>query len=365
MKKPKFLMRISATAVASLISCGGLCFGPLAKAEGGEAYKWSVQYLVDQSQTVQGRPQTIFPRCNRGIALSPDRRYLYATYHQSHDESGEVRRIDLNQPDYTQATVKVLRRVTAKDVAVDDEGRVYLACGTSIMVFDADLARLQYEVDTDACDGVAVVREGSTLVLLATERARGLVRRWTLEKSGGAIVKATPDGFDGTGQVQIEGSERLRGVAVDGDGRVWVADSELGRVFRMNRDGSELKSLAVKGAANLGMDGDKVLVTQGRERQVTILDREMEVIGTLSVPWEELELAPEGNNRFGSLSGIAVIPGEGFFVANERGQTANQKSTYGRVDDNSDIVNGKVFTDTFFDDNEPILRAELVKLTAQ
>jgi len=37
-------------------------------------------------------------------------------------------------------------------------------------------------------------------------------------------------------------------------------------------------------------------------------------------------------HREGRLSGIVAVPGKGFFVSNEAGQTANQKSTYGRID---------------------------------
>jgi hypothetical protein len=61
------------------------------------------------------------------------------------------------------------------------------------------------------------------------------------------------------------------------------------------------------------------------------------------------------------LSGIVVVPGKGFFVANEAGQTANQRSTYGRIDEHSDFVNGKMYRDVFEDDNEPILRATEVE----
>jgi len=56
-----------------------------------------------------------------------------------------------------------------------------------------------------------------------------------------------------------------------------------------------------------------------------------------------------------------VVPGKGFFVANEAGQTANQRSTYGRIDDHSDFVNGKLYRDIFEDDNEPILRGTEVE----
>jgi hypothetical protein len=87
------------------------------------------------------------------------------------------------------------------------------------------------------------------------------------------------------------------------------------------------------------------------------------VTGNLSVPWEELELAPYGNNRTGGLCGIAVIPGnKGFYVVNEHGQTSNQKSTYGRQDQNSETVDGKFYIDAFQDDNEPILRAVPVEV---
>ena len=58
-----------------------------------------------------------------------------------------------------------------------------------------------------------------------------------------------------------------------------------------------------------------------------------------------------------------MIPGgKGFFVANEHGQTANQKSTYGRTDQNSEVIEGKLYTDAFQDDNDPILRAVPVEL---
>jgi len=49
--------------------------------------------------------------------------------------------------------------------------------------------------------------------------------------------------------------------------------------------------------------------------------------------------------------------GKGFFVANEHGQTSNQKSTYGRTDENSETIGEKFYTDAFEDDNDPILRA--------
>jgi hypothetical protein len=64
-----------------------------------------------------------------------------------------------------------------------------------------------------------------------------------------------------------------------------------------------------------------------------------------------------GNNRLGALGAIVAIPGKGFFVTNESGQTAGQRSTYGRADDNTEIIAGTLYRDAFNDDNDPILRA--------
>src|SRR5271168_4135002 len=73
-----------------------------------QAYKWSVQYLIDNSQSVFGRSQQVYPRGNRGLAISPDGNFLYAAYTQSFNSgvtlrprdslmtnTGEVRKIDL------------------------------------------------------------------------------------------------------------------------------------------------------------------------------------------------------------------------------------------------------------------------------
>ena len=158
--------------------------------------------------------------------------------------------------------------------------------------------------------------------------------------------------------VHIQGAQSLRGVAVDPKGRIWIADPAVNKVFRINADGSNQVSVDVKMPMAIAFYDDTALVTRGADRQIALITPDMVVTGNLSVPWEELELAPYGNNRDGALAGIAVIPGgKGFYVANEHGQTSNQKSTYGRTDQNSEVIAGKLYTDAFQDDNEPILRA--------
>ena len=109
----------------------------------------------------------------------------------------------------------------------------------------------------------------------------------------------------------------------------------------------------------IAFDGAKGYVTLSNDREVAVIDDEMNVAGLVAVPFKELELAELGNNHEGILAGIAIDPGKGFYVANAHGQTANQRSTYGRVDQYSDVVKGKLFTDSFCDDNDPVLHAVL------
>lgn len=332
-----------------------------------EAYKWSVQYLIDNSQPSFSRSQKTFPRHVRALAVTPDGRFLYAGYNQSFNNSGEVRKIDLRVADYESATVAVLQNHRGKAIAVDDEGRVYLAEGRTINIYDARLVRSQEAIQTENCDGVAVAREGSSLVLYATERDRNTLNRWVLQTRAKEVTGAVLSGFgEDTGELQIPEARSLRGVAVDSKGRIWMADVTGNKVFRVDRTGENLQSVEVRRPLAIGFDGSRAFVTRETDRAIALLDVEtMSVTGTLGVPWEELQLAPAGNNHRGALAGIAVVPGgKGFYVANESGQTANQKSTYGRTDANTDFVNGILYIDSFGDDNEPILRAVPVPVSS-
>jgi DNA-binding beta-propeller fold protein YncE len=363
----------SALILATLLAGGilpGRCAAP-------QAYKWSVQYLIDNSQSVFGRSQQVYPRANRALAISPDGNFLYAGYTQSFNSgadlrprdsrmtnSGEVRKIDLRVADYEEATKVVLPYHRAKAIAVDDQSRVYLAEGQMIEVYDANLEKPMLSIPMTECDGVAVTREGGDTVLYATDRELGELHRFLIDtRWGSGGCKAAPAGLGGSGVMKIPGAKSLRGVAVDPKGRIWMADEEASEVFRVDANGSNLASAAVGRALAITFYEDTALVARGTDRQIALVSGDMVVTGNLSVPWEELELSPYGNDRDGALSGIAVIPGgKGFYVADEHGQTANQKSTYGRTDQSSEVIDGKLYTDAYGDDNDPILRAVPVQV---
>ena len=348
-----------------LLTVGMISAWSLAAPLKAEQYTWSVQYLIDQSQTVFGRAQTVAPRNNRGLALSPDRKYLYAAYIWTFrrpgfwDSKGEVRKIDLSVADYENATVALLPGAIAKALTVDPDGRVYAAMGTQVTVYDPDLAHELFVIPTSSCDGVAVVQNGSELVLYASERDRHSLKRFEIQPdSNGGISKVKQAGFDGgTGEISIPGSQSLRGIAVDTRGRIWLTDVKGNQLFRVEANGKDLKSIKLDAPIAVAFDGARGYVSLSDSREVAVIDDEMNVAGSVAVPWKELELSVFGNNHEGILAGIVVDPGKGFWVANAHGQTANQRSTYGRVDQFSDVINGKLYTDSFVDDNDPILHA--------
>lgn len=337
--------------------CIAVLMATIGALRASDAYQWSVQYLIDNSQSVFGRTQRVWPRQNRGLALSPDGKYLYAGYLHSFDGGGEVRRIQVGAASYEVATEAVLPGIAAKAIATDDKGRVYLCGGgASILVYNAALDERLLSIAAGTCEGVAVARENGKLVLYSSDRQTATVRRWELTESNAGITSAKLAGLGGTGIMKVEGATDLRGIRVDGKGRLFVADLKGGKVFRIEPQGSAVSSVSVQSPIDLAISGERILVTGWSSRLITVMDLDLKIIGNLNVPWEELELSPLGNNHQGALSGIAILPGKGFFVANEGGQTANQKSTYGEPDGSSAIVNDKLWRDANADDNEPILR---------
>jgi DNA-binding beta-propeller fold protein YncE len=327
----------------------------------GEAYKWSLQYLIDNSRTIFGRSQKVSPRHNRGLAISPDGKFLYAGYSHSYNNAGEVRMISVDTVDFDRASYAVVQGPMGKAIATDDKGRVYISDETSILVYDGGLHTRQLDIPANACEGVAVTREGRDLVLYTSDREQGALNRKVLHEKDGAVVSATPNGFDGTGTLKIHGATDLRGLKVDPKGNCWIADLKGSKVWKVSHDGKTVTSASVNTPMDLAFDNGRVLVTRYMDRVISILDENMQVLGTLTVPWEELALNPLGNSRSGALSGIVTVPGKCFYLANEAGLTANQRSTYGRVDEQSGVVGGKLYKDIFEDDNEPILKATVIK----
>ena len=347
MKKLAMIM-----VVAGLILAGG---NP-ARAAGLDldGLSWSVQYMIDVSQSDFGQAQSPEPRNNRGLAIDPTGRYLYAGYNDEY-----VRRIDLTLSDYIDAADAQVTGVRGKGIAVDDVGRVYLAEGTSVKVYNADLSTNLFNLTgLTKTEGVAITRESGQLVLYNADRTDDNLKRWELTESGGGISAATQDlTFGGAGSVSV-GSDP-RSVEVDGAGRIWVTSKDDDTLYRVSADGLTVNSVTVGTPQDVDFDGSTVLVTRYETRTIARLNADtMLSLGTdITVPWAPMKLDPDGQSSYGALSGLVVVSGEGFYVSNESGQTADERSTYGRVDANSGWDGADYFTDLSNDDNDPILHA--------
>ena len=338
------------------VMCGALCLIACATAKPVAAtdldnLQWSVQYMIDTSQSDFGVIQSPDPRNNRGLAVDPTGQYLYAGYNTE-----SVRRIDLTLDDYIDAADAQLTGVRGKGIAVDDVGRVYLAEGTSIKVYNADLSTNLFNLTgLTKSEGVAVTREGSQLMLYNADRTDDNLKKWALTESGGGISAATLDTSFGSSGIVSVGTDP-RSVEVDAVGRIWVTSKDDNQLFRVSANGSTVASTTVSTPQDIAFDGNTALVTTYTGRTIARIDATtMLSLGSdLIVPWSSLVLDPYGQSGEGALSGIVVVADNGFYVTNETGQTADEKSIYGRIDANSGLIGSTYYTDRFNDDNDPI-----------
>ncbi|MFA5291597.1 MAG: PEP-CTERM sorting domain-containing protein [Phycisphaerae bacterium] len=352
MKRGVFVF-IFAVIAAGIISANAATFDNL---------QWSVQYMIDTSQSDFGQIQSPSPRDNRGLAISPDGRYLYAGY----NNGPAVRRIDLTVGDYIDAADIQLTGVRGKSIDVDDAGRVYFAEGTSIKIYNSDLSSNVFNLTgLTNSEGVTVTRQGSQLVVYNTDRGTGVLQKWLLTESGGSITDASLDASFGTGgSITIDKNASPRGLEVDSAGNIWVAGYEANKVYVVSADGSSYQTInGVAAPIDIDFAGGSALVTQYTQRQISVFDSVLlSLQDTITVPWASLELDPDGQSAGGALSGI-VIFGNDLFVSNETGQTADEKSTYGRTDEQSGFIGDDFYTDLNSDDNDPILHTVIPEPT--
>ena len=182
------------------------------------------------------------------------------------------------------------------------------------------------------------------MVLYNSDRTNGTLEKRILSEDGAGISSAMPDGsFGANGVITLTGN--LRGVEIDDKGRVWVAGFGTNTLYRVSADGATVDSLSVDNPIDIGFDGQVVLVTRYIDRLISRFDADsLASLGPdLTVPWEELELDSGEQNSDGALSGIVVIPGEGFYVAHEAGQTQ--------------LIEEPPGSENYIDDNDPILFA--------
>jgi hypothetical protein len=340
-------------AVVACVLCAGMLDVPRAGAQSG-IWQWSVEQIINNQLTVFGIDQSVAPRNNRSVALSPDGRFLYLGYGSP---GNLVRKVEIGHaPADNQAAVKAQLQlavggglVWAKSIATDDVGRVYLTRDTEIDVYDAALATLLLTVTGfSQTNGVHVVRKGpGVLYLYHAEReiGAGQVGRMLLHEAtdfvGGALPWSGDPAFGTNGRVDLgPGAVDVRGLTVDADGDAWVADRG-GTVFRVSGSGSVLASVAVPSAFDVYVDGERVYVSQDHTVTITVIDRKSLSTYTRSIPFTQLGLVdayspPAGYE--GTLGGIDGYRGVGIFVTNEAGGSVVPSPFRPGPDDDDDPV---------------------------
>ncbi len=336
-------MKTKLYVIIITLFAASICFGNIDL----DNLSWQTQIIIDESKAPFGTYQTVKPRDNRGLAISPDGRYLYAGY----NNGPEVRRIDLTKSGNVDPFDSQLTGLRGKAIAVDDAGRVYLAEGSathSIEIYSSDLSTNLGSINTGSSskpEGMALQREGSQLVLYASDRDSGNLTKYILSESGSNITSAIADSSFGTsGSVSL--ASDIRGVEIDQSGRIWVAGKGSDMIYRVSADGSSFNSVAVDNPIDIGFDGNTALITRYTDRLITRLDIDtLASAGTdITAPWASLGLDPDGQSAYGAFSGI-VVTDSGFYVTNEGGQTTTFLETEGPL------------TDSQVDDNDPILFA--------
>ena len=233
---------------------------------------WSVAHIVDVDDVIFGINQSAttgsVPRNNRGLALSPDERFLYLGYNPPSNKRF-VRKIDLSvtptgaaDPAHNHSAVVAQLNLPsgtepARDIATDDRGRVYLALGTKIEIYNSNLrGQPLYTIfGFTACEGVATRRENRKLAVYATDRLDKTLERFTLvEGANQALISSSKVGLDGDGEVRIIGANSPRGLDIASDGTAWIADLGKGQVYRVNSAGSTADSTRIRRAIDVAID---------------------------------------------------------------------------------------------------------------
>jgi len=318
---------------------------------------WSVAHIVDVDDVIfgidQGATFKAAPRDNRGLALSPNKRFLYLGYSMSFNKR-LVRKIDLSVSDPANNHNAVVAQLQlpfgsqpARDIATDDRDRVYLALGTKIEIYNSNLQAppLHTISGFTACEGVAMRRENGALVVYATERLDKTLKRFVLvEGAGETIASSSKTGLDGDGEVLIVGGSRPRGLDIASDGTVWIADFGKNRVYRINAAGKTVDSTGVGSPMDVAIDESRgeVYVSQYTLRTIKVLNLSTgKIKRTLTPPAADLNVDLEGETGLGALCGIDVASCKRVYVANENGRSLldplTGDSPFSNIGDNNDV----------------------------
>ncbi|MDP9821081.1 SMP-30/gluconolactonase/LRE family protein [Nocardioides massiliensis] len=190
-----------------------------------------------------------------GLGFLPDGRLLVADGHTS--------RVLRREPDGTlveHADVSSVATHTLNDMVVDAQGRAYVGNYGDASVppappFPAALALVQPDgtvtaaaTDMMFANGMVVTDEGRTLVVAETRSVPGRLTAFTIGDDGALSERRTLVEFD-------EGI-MPDGIALAGDGSIWVASPFTNEVLHVSADGADVRSVPVPTPYAVAVGGD-------------------------------------------------------------------------------------------------------------
>jgi hypothetical protein len=232
-------------------------------------------------------------RSLRGLSLSADETKLYAGFIQGSGSSG-MRKIDV-ATGATDTQLTIGRAITSTET--DDRGLVYAATGAEVRIYDSNLTAASATITLSGAqvNGLSLRKTGSTYQLYVA-RASNAIERYNVTNTG-AVAIDTTFGTNGVFTVADPNlgtnpstSAALRGLEVDSDGTIFVADRELNRVFRISADLGTTTSVAATRAMDVAIFADEIFVTSynGPSSNIPVYDKSLKQTATFIVPSNEV-----------------------------------------------------------------------------
>ena len=247
----------------------------------------------------------------RSVALGNNS--VYIGYIQSSSGGRDVHRHSPEAP-YELINARGTSFEQPKAIAVDDRGYVYTVnregYGSNrsiIKVYSDDLsdAIATVVLGTYEYGGAAIYRSGSQYYLYVTSEGNGTIYRFNVTNLDNIFIDTS---FGSYGSFRVPGGSNLRGITVDSDGTIFVADRNGGRVFRINADLTQTTPVAMTRPMDVALYKGRAYVTSynGVNSLIRVFDKtDMSVVGDLNIA--TLDGAPyvrEYNAE--GLSGIAI-----------------------------------------------------------
>lgn len=191
-----------------------------------------------------------------GLGFLPDGRLLVASAHDR-----KLYRLESDGTLTQHTDLHAIATWHLNDMAVDAAGRAYVGnygddSAPPAPPFPADLAMVEADGSAHVvaeqmlfANGMAVTRDGSTLIVAETRATPGRLSAFTIEADGSLVDRRTFVEFDDPNVLPD-------GIALDAEDGVWVASPFDEQVLRVDADGTVTDRISVPHPYAVALGGD-------------------------------------------------------------------------------------------------------------